>query len=236
MYIAADEILIVAKIQSYAHLEKCPAAEQKTYLSKLAVLKLNGGLGTTMGCVGPKSVIGTFFHYSLLSILINHRSEVRNGLSFLDLSVSQIQHANAEYGTNIPLILMNSFNTDDETKGIIKKYEGNALEILTFNQSRFPRISKDSLLPIAKEPQAPKSQWYPPGHGDIFTALSRSGLLDRLLAEGKEYLFVSNVDNLGATVDTTILKHMIKSGAEFIMEVGFINAFRKESNLELFYR
>ena len=43
-------------------------------LNKLAVLKLNGGLGTTMGCVGPKSVI-----------------EVREGMTFLDLSVRQIE-------------------------------------------------------------------------------------------------------------------------------------------------
>jgi UTP--glucose-1-phosphate uridylyltransferase len=43
--------------------------------------------------------------------------------------------------------------------------------------------------------------------------------LDRLIAEGKEYLFVSNIDNLGATVDTTILRHVLQSGAEFVMEV-----------------
>ena len=44
-------------------------------------------------------------------------------------------------------------------------------------------------------------RWYPPGHGDIYTSLKRSGLLDQFMAEGKEYMFVSNIDNLGATVD-----------------------------------
>ncbi len=39
----------------------------------------------------------------------------------------------------------------------------------------------------------------PPGHGDLYNALLRSGLLDQLLEDGKEYLFVSNSDNLGAT-------------------------------------
>lgn len=114
---------------------------------------------------------------------------------------------------------MNSFNTDDETKKIIKKYEGTSLRVLTFNQSRFPRISKDSLLPLAKDLNGPKTQWYPPGHGDLFASLAQSGLLNRLIAEGKEYLFVSNIDNLGATVDTKILQHVIESGAEFVMEV-----------------
>lgn len=60
---------------------------------------------------------------------------------------------------------------------------------------------------------------YPPGHGDLYDALTNSGLLDRLLAAGKEYIFVSNVDNLGATVDVNILQHMIDSDAEFLMEV-----------------
>jgi UTP--glucose-1-phosphate uridylyltransferase len=190
------------QIVPYAQLAKCPSGEEKAILGKLAVLKLNGGLGTTMGCVGPKSVI-----------------EVREGLSFLDLTVRQIETANALLGTDIPLILMNSFNTDDETKAIIKKYEGRDLKIITFNQSRYPRIIKDSLMPLTQQYDAPKSKWYPPGHGDLYNALANSGVLDRLLAEGKEYLFVSNVDNLGATVDTSILRHMMDTQAEFLMEV-----------------
>lgn len=43
-------------------------------LSKLAVIKLNGGLGTSMGCVGPKSAI-----------------EIRDRMSILDLAVQQIE-------------------------------------------------------------------------------------------------------------------------------------------------
>lgn len=171
-------------------------------LGKLAVLKLNGGLGTTMGCVGPKSAI-----------------EVRDGMNFLDLTVRQLEWLNRERSVNVPLILMNSFNTDGETRKIIQKYGRNRLNIITFNQSRYPRIGKDSLLPIPSTPGGHKEAWYPPGHGDLFDALRNSGLLDELLAEGKEYLFVSNIDNLGATVDTTILQHIISSGAEFIMEV-----------------
>jgi UTP--glucose-1-phosphate uridylyltransferase len=192
------------QIKFYADLKPCDSSREKQFLSKLAVLKLNGGLGTTMGCVGPKSVI-----------------EVRDGLSFLDLTVRQIEHKNNTWGTSVPLILMNSFNTDEETKAIIKKYEGSNVNILTFNQSRFPRIYKDSLVPVSKDPShdGPKTHWYPPGHGDLYQSLVSSGLLDRLLAEGKEYLFVSNVDNLGATVDTSILQHFIESNAEFLMEV-----------------
>ncbi|EEB06063.1 UTP-glucose-1-phosphate uridylyltransferase [Schizosaccharomyces japonicus yFS275] len=174
----------------------------RDYLNKLAVLKLNGGLGTSMGCVGPKSII-----------------EVREGNSFLDLSVRQIEHLNRKFNVSVPFVLMNSFNTDEATAKVIKKYEAHKIEILTFNQSRFPRVHKETLLPVPREADSPIDEWYPPGHGDLFESLHNSGLIDRLLAQGKEYLFVSNIDNLGAVVDLNILNHMIDTHAEYIMEL-----------------
>ncbi|TYJ57552.1 hypothetical protein B9479_001634 [Cryptococcus floricola] len=171
-------------------------------LDKLAVLKLNGGLGTTMGCVGPKSII-----------------EVREGMTFLDLSVRQIEHLNEKYNVNVPFILMNSFNTDEDTARIIQKYQNHNINILTFNQSRYPRVDKESLLPCPQESESEKTNWYPPGHGDIFDALTNSGLLDKLIAAGKEYIFISNVDNLGAVVDLNIMQTMIDAQAEYVMEV-----------------
>ncbi|KAJ3287918.1 UTP-glucose-1-phosphate uridylyltransferase [Borealophlyctis nickersoniae] len=190
------------QVRLYKELPKVNSDSITNALEKLAVLKLNGGLGTTMGCTGPKSAI-----------------EVREGMTFLDLTVRQIEYLNSENKVSVPLILMNSFNTDEETSRIIQKYKGHQIQLLTFNQSRFPRVAKESLLPVPKDPQGRLSDWYPPGHGDLFESLANSGVLDQLIAEGKEYLFVSNVDNLGATVDTTILQHLHESGAEFIMEV-----------------
>ncbi|CAI2178899.1 553_t:CDS:2 [Funneliformis geosporum] len=187
------------QIIPYKKLPKCGNAE---FLNKLAVLKLNGGLGTTMGCIGPKSAI-----------------EVRDGMTFLDLSVRQIEYLNSKHDVNVPFILMNSFNTDEETKRIIQKYSSHKIDILTFNQSRYPRINKESLLPTPRLPNADISQWYPPGHGDLFESMCNSGILDQLLADGKEYIFVSNVDNLGAVVDLNILQYMVDSDAEFLMEV-----------------
>lgn len=178
------------------------SANNSANLSKLAVLKLNGGLGTSMGCVGPKSVI-----------------EVRDGNNFLDLAVRQIEHLNRKYDADVPLLLMNSFNTDADTEKIIKKYQSHRIRVKTFNQSRFPRIYKDSLLPVPESFDDSLEAWYPPGHGDLFEALVQSGELDALLAQGREILFVSNGDNLGATVDSKILDHMIETGAEYIMEL-----------------
>lgn len=114
---------------------------------------------------------------------------------------------------------MNSFNTHDDTSVILQKYSHANVTIETFNQSRYPRIFKDSLTPMPKSNKDGLQCWYPPGHGDLFGSLYNSGLLQKLLDQGKEYLFVSNVDNLAATVDFNILQHMAESGAEFIMEV-----------------
>ena len=114
---------------------------------------------------------------------------------------------------------MNSFNTEDDTQRIIQKYHGHNIDILTFQQSRFPRIIKDSLLPVPRNYNAPIESWYPPGHGDVFDSLANNGTLDLLISRGKEIIFISNIDNLGAIVDVNILQHMINTRAEFIMEL-----------------
>jgi UTP--glucose-1-phosphate uridylyltransferase len=178
------------------------ASEIKNLLDKLVVLKLNGGLGTTMGCTGPKSVI-----------------EVREGLTFLDLIVKQIENLNSKYGSNVPLLLMNSFNTHDDTQKIIEKYQNHNIEIHTFNQSQYPRLVADDFLPLPSKGNTGKDGWYPPGHGDVFPSLSNSGKLDALLSQGKEYVFVANSDNLGAIVDLKILNHLVEHKNEYCMEV-----------------
>ncbi|XAR73610.1 UTP--glucose-1-phosphate uridylyltransferase [Bertholletia excelsa] len=192
---------VVVPYDSLAPISEDPA-ETKELLDKLVVLKLNGGLGTTMGCTGPKSVI-----------------EVRNGLTFLDLIVIQIEYLNSRYGCNVPLLLMNSFNTHDDTQKIVEKYANSKLEIHTFNQSQYPRLVAEDFVPLPCKGNTSKDGWYPPGHGDVFSSLKNSGKLDTFLSQGKEYVFVANSDNLGAIVDLKILKHLILNKNEYCMEV-----------------
>jgi len=195
-------------VRDYTTLQAPDNSEVVKMLSKLVVVKLNGGLGTSMGCKGPKSVI-----------------PVRNDLTFLDLTVQQIEHLNRTYNADVPLVLMNSFNTDEDTEKIIRKYAGFKVKIYTFNQSRYPRISKDHLIPVAKtaRTQDDIDAWYPPGHGDFYLSFSNSGLLDQFTKEGREYCFISNVDNLGATVDLNILSMLLQNPSttpiDFVMEV-----------------
>uniref|UniRef100_F6X4W9 UTP--glucose-1-phosphate uridylyltransferase n=1 Tax=Ciona intestinalis TaxID=7719 RepID=F6X4W9_CIOIN len=195
-------------IKSYSEISKPTlSGTEKHLLSKLVVVKLNGGLGTSMGCTGPKSLIS-----------------VRSGLTFLDLTVQQIESLNKKYDAQVPLVLMNSFNTDDDTNMILRKYASCHVKIHTFNQNRYPRINKESLLPIAQSCNDPLEAWYPPGHGDVYECFVKSGLLDKFVKEGREFVFVSNIDNLGATIDLNILNMLVNppegsKPCDFVMEV-----------------
>jgi UTP--glucose-1-phosphate uridylyltransferase len=112
---------------------------------------------------------------------------------------------------------MNSFRTHDETERLVGKYLGNP-EILTFCQNRFPRLLEEGggFLDLDK---FGSDVWYPPGHGDLYSCLADQGHLERLLTDGREILFVSNVDNLGAAVDLRILDYMLRDDIPFLMEV-----------------
>jgi len=169
-------------------------------LNKIAIVKLNGGLGTTMGCSGPKSAI-----------------EVTSGMSFLDLTIKQINTLNHKYSSNVPLVLMNSFNTDSKTSQIISKYK-DLVDIYCFNQSKFPRILKETLTPLPEKSDG-NNEWYPPGHGDFYQSFYHSDTFRILKSKGIKYLFVSNIDNLGATIDLKILNYQIDKKMDFIIEV-----------------
>lgn len=178
-----------------------PAPEREAEaLSRLAVCKLNGGLGTSMGCVRPKS-----------SII------AKNGKSFLDLILLQLEEISIRTQINVPLLLMNSFHTHQDT---LKILEGRAtsLEITCFQQNHYLRFDRATDQPLDPE-LVGDDAWYPPGHGDIYSCLRDQGLMDELLSRGKEILFVSNSDNLGAVVDAKIAHTMLEQDIPLIMEV-----------------
>ena len=165
-------------------------------LNKLTVIKVNDGLGTSMGTC--------FLSYEDIALIlfsmtgVKSALEVNNNMTFLDLTVHQIEHLNKTNKVNVPLILMTPFNTCEDTLRIIKKYANQQLRIMTFNQLRYPHILKETLLPCPKWADDDKKHRYPPVHGDLYNALLHSSVLDQKISEGKEYLFVSSSDNLGA--------------------------------------
>lgn len=189
------------ELPEIADLAKYSTAGYKA-LQKTAIIKLNGGLGTSMGLEGPKSFL-----------------PVREGRTFLDLILSQVKTMRGEYDAALPLVLMNSFWTDAPTRERLRdEINGDPHVSMTFMQHRFPRIRKDTMMPLDM-PMATELEWNPPGHGDIYNALLTTGTLRRLLLSGYRYVFVSNSDNLGAVFDASLLGYMAKKEIPFLMEV-----------------
>lgn len=176
----------------------------RALLNQLAVLKLNGGLGTGMGLDRAKSLI-----------------RVKGDDTFLDFIAKQILYLRTQGGApNLAFYLMDSFSTQADTLDYLKKYPDLSLDgELDFLQSKVPKLDAKTLLPVAW-PAAPDLEWCPPGHGDLYPSLLGCGLLDRLLDRGIKFLFVSNSDNLGATVDLRLLSYFAASGDSFLMEVA----------------
>ncbi|GIX79501.1 UTP--glucose-1-phosphate uridylyltransferase [Caerostris extrusa] len=178
----------------------------QSMLNQLVVVKLNGGLGTTMKCDGPKSLI-----------------PVRSDLSFLDLTVQQIENLNTEYDVNIPLVLMNSFNTNESTDHMLKNTVVLKLKFIHFCKTNILILMHLNLILFRILSKKVNLFWYPPGHGNFYESFNKCGLLRKFLKDGKKYCFVSNIDNLGATVDFAILNFLMNpptgQHAAFLMEV-----------------
>ncbi len=204
--IAEDCIDPVSEVLSYDSLPEPEDSQIGQLLAKTVVLKLNGGLGTGMGLKQPKSML-----------------RVRGDLTFLDVIARQILELRERFDCRAAFKLMNSFSTSRESLDFLSRYPdlGKA-EDLEIMQSRVPKIDAVSLS-AASYPAKPELEWCPPGHGDIFPALSGDGCLDWLLDQGITCAFISNCDNLGATLDLKLLDAFFSSGMPLLMEVAIRN-------------
>jgi UTP--glucose-1-phosphate uridylyltransferase len=178
------------------------SGDSSNVAAQTVVLKLNGGLGTGMGLEKAKSLL-----------------KVRDELTFLDIIAHQFLHLRSAVAPKLRLLLMNSFSTSNDTAAALASYpelgDPKQLELM---QNKVPKIDVKSLAP-ADWPQNRSLEWCPPGHGDIYPSLLGSGLLESLWNEEIRFLFVSNSDNLGATLDLRLLDFFANSGAPFLMEV-----------------
>lgn len=181
-------------------IDEASAAEA---IRKTVLIKLNGGLGTSMGMAKAKSLL-----------------PVRGGKSFLDLIVDQVRAARARYDAPLPVLFMNSFNTREDTLAALAAHDDLAVEglPLDFLQSQEPKLRADDLTPV-EWPADPRLEWCPPGHGDLYPSLLSTGVLQALVDAGFRYASVSNSDNLGAGPDATLAGWFAQSGAPYAAEV-----------------
>lgn len=203
--ISEEEIEPVSEIETLENLIASGAMAEhgRKLLGSLVVVRLNGGLGTTMGLEKAKSLL-----------------RVKGEHSFNDIIALQLRELGKSLGVSIPLIHMTSFSTDDDVQAVMRRYPDLSPEHLpaTFQQHRHPKIYADTMTPANESLE--DFNWNPPGHGDIYASLIATGLADKLLAMGKRYLFVANADNLGATVEPAILGYLAQTGAPFLMETA----------------
>ena len=175
----------------------------KHAIKKAVIIKLNGGLGTSLGLSKAKSLV-----------------EIKDGYRFLDIIARQVLFTRRHHQTSMPIVFMNSFRTEADTLEALAAYPELPVRDLplSFIQHKFPKILREGLKP-ASFPHNTELEWNPPGHGDIYTALVTSGMLERLLQLGIVYAFISNSDNLGAVFDHRILGYLAQNNIPFLMEV-----------------
>jgi UTP--glucose-1-phosphate uridylyltransferase len=167
----------------------------RNVLKNAVIITLNGGLGTSMGLTTAKSLL-----------------EVKNGKTFLEIILNQAEQL------GVKLALMNSFSTHEDTISAISKL--NPIDFpLLFLQHKFPKILREGFGP-AIWPDNTELEWNPPGHGDIYTALYTSEMLQNLIDDKIIFAFISNSDNLGATMDESLLGYFSENKLPFMMEVA----------------
>ena len=197
-YLRSEDLEPVSDVAALGDIAEVDPAEA---LAHVAVIKLNGGLATTMGLRQPKSLI-----------------EAREGHTFLDIIVGQLLALRERHQVRLPLLLMNSEATRRETLEALGQHpELDAGLPLEFMQSMIPKLEEKTLAPVSW-PADPALEWCPPGHGDVYGALRSSGVLQELLEAGTRFAMISNSDNLGALVEPRIPAYMAEHGVPFLME------------------
>lgn len=179
--------------------EHCVKLGQKALKEgKVALCVLAGGMATRMGGV-VKALV-----------------EAVQQKTFLDLRWMEHERLRRDHGEpGVPLWLMTSEATDGPIREALKE-RCDGVDCATFEQFESLRLNLDGTLFIDEEG---KPSVYATGHGDLPDALRKSGLLARFIERGGQYVWIANLDNLGAMVDEALLGWHIAHGGDLSVEV-----------------
>src|SRR5258708_3393186 len=102
-------------------------------LAQAIILKLNGGLGTSMGLEKAKALL-----------------RIKDELTFLDFIARQVLFLRKQHNSPLRFLLMNSFSTSRDTLQFLKKYPdlGDAAQ-LELMQSAVPKVDANTLRPVS---------------------------------------------------------------------------------------
>lgn len=167
---------------------------------ELAFCTMAGGMATRMGGI------------------VKALAEALPGHTFLDMRLAENRAATKLAGRPVPLWLMTSDATHHGITEALAKAHAPP-HVAAFRQNLSLRLNPDGSLFVGDDG---KPSEHATGHGDLVDALRRSGLLDSFLANGGKYVWITNLDNLGASIDPVVLGHFIantEKGIEVQCEV-----------------
>ncbi len=195
---ASDEILTAPVAGTTEEKRLASIGDAAMRRGELAFCVMAGGMATRMGGV-VKALV-----------------EAVPGKTFLDLRLAENATISARVGRPVPLWLMTSEATDGPINAALRAKNAPA-HVQTFTQDLSLRLTPDGHLFLGQDglPSA-----YATGHGDLPDALRRAGLLTRFVGSGGKYLWIANLDNLGASVDPAVLgRFMAEPNAQVMVEV-----------------
>ena len=196
---AEGDVRQLPRIGTPERLALAERGEQAIREGKVAAVVLAGGMATRFGGVVKAAV------------------PVAREKTFLDLKLADIRASATRAGGRVPTHLMTSFATDAEVTRLARAASSEQAPVGTFPQFVSLRLTREgSLFRDGKGNVSP----YAPGHGDLSFALRRSGVLQKLRADGVTQIYMSNVDNLAATLDPAIIGAHIDSGKAITVEVA----------------
>jgi len=192
---ASDVVQLPAPEAEHARLRAL--GEESLRRGEYALVVLAGGMATRMGGV-VKALVDAI-----------------PGKSFLDLRLREVEVLAQRYGARPPLWLMTSQSTDEKIRTALGRHLQDD-DVATFRQELSLRLTPDGNVFLGADGRPSE---HAPGHGDLPDALKRSGLLERFVARGGKTLMMSNVDNLGGTIDPLILGFHLAHGLPVTSEV-----------------
>ena len=164
---------------------------------QVALVVLAGGMATRMGGV-VKALV-----------------EALPGKTFLDLRLREIDALERTYGVAPPLWLMTSHSTDQPIREALGAHlDGERVGV--FSQFLSLRLTPEGGLFLD---DSGRPSEHAPGHGDLPEALRKSGLLRRFVERGGRVVMVTNLDNLGGTLDPAIIGFHLDHGQPVTSEV-----------------
>jgi UTP--glucose-1-phosphate uridylyltransferase len=164
---------------------------------QVALVVLAGGMATRMGGV-VKALV-----------------EALPGRTFLDLRLREIDSLEREYGVAPPLWLMTSHSTDGPIRDALGAHvDGERIGV--FSQFLSLRLTPKGEIYIGADGRPSE---HAPGHGDLPDALKKSGLLTQFVNRGGRVVMVTNLDNVGGTLDPAIIGYHLSHGQPVTSEV-----------------